>query len=453
MTMLRGLLAQRSTSFAGRALTITGVLSATLAGATSNTTGVLTCTGTLAATLANCTSNTSGAIEAATTGTFVATLDNITSVMTGSVAVAEESEVELPTMSRISDILVRARDTLADPRKERWSDERLLRLLDEAQSDLAKHSSILKGSYEFSLSIGEYNYTLPDDVWLITRATYDNKDIQLLSYDKLDEQLDWDLVEGNAIEALVFDNRNVNQIRTYPIPNADIADAAYAFQNSGYLEVTTTEFDSPFGLLTDVPSTDSLLDEFGVVTEAESILYLITDPNSCNGASVVDDIDFSSVFGVTTDVEDNLRTVGFHGDELLGVVVDIDDYSIDSVYGVTASLYDPNIKTEVMDSPYGIVTSVSESQKSIKIWYVKLPDKLTSMNSTLQTPPMFDTALKHYVVGHALRDDIDVQYREMGAESIALYERELAIATRTNASDSTRRAANYTATYRGGFNQ
>lgn len=474
MSSLRGLLPQRSTSYAGRVATISGTFISTLDDCTSSTAGTVTASGTFVATLANVTSNTIGEVEAAITGVMTATMGNVTSLTAGEI---DEGELELPMASRIVDILTRVRDTLADPNKERWSDERLLRLLDEAQKDVAKQSQILKGTYEFSLAIGEPQYTLPDDIWLITRASYDDTDIELISYDKLDElakkqytrtgpkdysrnrridfldsRLSWEDNEGSAIEALVFDNRNVNEIRTYPIPNEAIAEASYTFQNSGYLETTETDFSSVYGILTGVPTTDSLIDELGVVVDADSILYLITDPNSCNGASIVDDVLFNSVYGLTADIEDNLKTVGFKGDELLGVTVSIDDYSSDSVYGLAGDLYDPAIQTESFNSVYGVITSVTESQKSVKLWYIKIPDQLTSLSSTLQTPRMFDVALKHFVVGHALRDDLDVQYREMGLESLSLYDRDLQIASNTNSSDGTRNAVNHTSTYRGGFN-
>jgi hypothetical protein len=247
-------------------------------------------------------------------------------------------------------------------------------------------------------------YDLPADLWLITRATFDDYEIPLVSYDTMDERarrvldrsrsntqmpvgsdfgsrnsrVTWELDTGDTIEALVYDNRNMNEIRTYPIPNEDIAENDYTFENSG-------------------------------------------------------------------------PTIAFDGDELLGVTVSIDDYTIDSVYGVVTDLYDPAIATELFDSVYGVLTGANESVALVRLWYIKLPDELLTLSQDLQIPRMFDVALKHYVIGHALRDDIDVQYREMGAESLKLYARELGIAQETNRTDGTRNATNNTTVYRGGF--
>jgi len=318
-----------------------------------------------------------------------------------------ESELELAVSTRIVSILTRVRDTLADPNKERWSDERLLRLLDEAQQDVAKQSKLLKSTYDLSLVIGQAEYTLPDNLWLIVRATFDDYEIPLKSYDNMSEQsrkialnrpsqygvertngysvnldssyarYNWEVAEGSTIEALIFDNRDVQSIRVYPIPDASIAESSYTFENAG--------------------------------------------------------------------------TVSYVGDELLGVSTSITDYSANSIYGVITSLYEPAIANEIFNSVYGVVTGITESEVVVKIWYIKTPEALTTLADDLELPRMFDVALKHYVIGHALRDDIDTQYREMGAESLALYERELKIARDTSSTNATKSAVNHTSTYRGGF--
>lgn len=307
--------------------------------------------------------------------------------------------------SRIENILTRARDTLADPNAERWSDERLLRLLDEAHKDLAKQTKILKGQHTILVEIGVHTYTLPENLWLITRATYAAYDINLVSYDSMDERVRkdrlsarpinsrerghnyssaidssagraWQLDEGSEITALVYDNRNLHDIRVYPIPGIGIADANYEFTNAG--------------------------------------------------------------------------DVSFDGDEMLGVVTDITDYTFDTPFGLLADLYEPSVNVDTLDS-YGVATAIDEANKAINIWYIRIPDDVTAVDSDLETPTMFDVALKHYIVGHAFRDDLDVQYREMGVESIRLYNRELEVAQETNRTDGTRNATAYTSTYRGAF--
>lgn len=313
--------------------------------------------------------------------------------------------------TRIENILTRARDTLADPDKERWTDDRLLRLVDEAQRDIAKQTQILKSDYTFVLEIGVAEYTLPDNVWLITRASTESYEIRLFSYDRMDEETRkiqlsrtysdyqrerdhgystnvypgryiWETDTGSDIQRIIYDNRNINTIRVYPIPNEDIALNDYTFENAG--------------------------------------------------------------------------PVTFVGDELYGCVTALtgsssdEDYTFDSIYGCVTSLFDPQVTQESIDT-YGVVTAIADSAKSVTLYYIRIPDTITSVDDVPETPPMFDEAIKHYIIANALRDDLDVQYRDMAAESMTLYNRELQVVQMTNSTDSTRNANNYTTTYRGGF--
>jgi hypothetical protein len=88
--------------------------------------------------------------------------------------------------TRIADILTRARDSLADPKKERWSDDRLLRLLDEGQKDFARQCKLLKTTSLQPVVPNQAEFTLPSDCWLITRVQYADKAITLMSHEALD---------------------------------------------------------------------------------------------------------------------------------------------------------------------------------------------------------------------------------------------------------------------------
>lgn len=191
--------------------------------------------------------------------------------------------------TRVTDILTRARDTLADPNKERWSDDRLLRLLDEAQKDFARQTSLLKGYTTIPVTPNISVYSLPADCWRITRAHYAERNLRLVSHeamDTLDE--DWYTRTGPTIEALVFDQRNDNVVRCYPIPDDSSVQYNYTFEQ------------------TDTPEYAGA-GRFGVVTEFS-------------------DYTFAGVFGVVTDLFDpNIQTESF--DPIYGVVTDVGESS------------------------------------------------------------------------------------------------------------------------------
>ncbi len=298
--------------------------------------------------------------------------------------------------TRIENILLRARDTLADPQGERWSDARLIRLLDEGQQDVAKHTKILKGEVDLLVNIDQAIYDLPSDVWLLTRAAYNNCKIDFYSHSQLDHLVKtqalnqnysdnntyyssgaitssscWETDTGSKVEALVYDRRNMEQIRIYPIVNSN------------------------------------------------------------------EDVTFDS---------DNND---FIGSELLGVTTGIDNYTFNSAYGVVTEIYDPNVES-TFNSVFGVLTGVAAGR--LHLWYVRMPSTVTDISSELEIPKMFDTALKHYVVSNAFDDDYDTRVAEKAQKAAALYERELGIAQDTQAKDGIRDGQTRKTTYRGAFN-
>lgn len=308
-------------------------------------------------------------------------------------------------MSRISDLIVKIRYTLAD-QGERWSDERIVQLLDDAQKDIATHSKLLKGQYDFFIQADQFEYELPEDLWLINRAAYKDCKIDLVSYDSMDEygkkqvlssrnrdhsnfrgsrnfdydRLDacWQMDTGPTVSALVFDNRNLGVIRTYPIPSTGVEGEQYTFENS------------------------------------------------------------------------NGEPVDFVGDELMGVVVGIDNYTLDSLYGVTGALYEPGVD-ETGSDVFGIVTDVAELEAKVSIWYVRKPATLADQNSELEIPSLFDAALRYYVIAHAFYDDNDAAFMLKGDKFIALYSRELDSIMQTESTDGVDNANVFETSYRGPF--
>lgn len=375
--------------------------------------------------------------------------------------------------TRLQNIITRARDSLADPNGERWSNERLVRLASEAQQDVAKHTRILKGQADIPLVIGQHTYTLPADVYELTRATYNDYKIPLVSYNTLDDILihsisadrvdpdhrnfynridnitdKWQIEEGSEIEAVVFDRRNMDEIRLFPIPGPDIAEASYAFTAGGYLQDVIYEANSPFGIWTGVDDGGLFNMEYGVVTDADSIVYLITDPSSCSGVSLVDNIGFNSVFGITAELSDSIKEVGYYGDELFGIVTGIDNFSLNSPYGVVIDLSTPGVTQEVFNSVYGVVSNITETRGIIRLWYIRYPADLADLDAELTLPSSYDVAIKHYVVSHAFDDDLDTRYAEKSSKAASYYLRELQAIQETSARDATQ-TSQYKNNYKG----
>ncbi len=347
-------------------------------------------------------------------------------------------------MSRISDILLRARDTLADPNGERWSDPRLLRLLSEGQEDIAKQTRLLKGELDIETLAGESVYDLPSDVWLITRASFDGCKLPLHTHHELDElvrtrainQEDvyysrrgrgsstsdfgfadycWELDTGVDVEALIYDRRNADSVKLYPIPIGDEAKLVTVVTSPGF------DYD--------------LLPVDGVATEIEGLCPEIEN--------------FDTLFGVVTDIIVSTIT---ETPSVFGVVVNVTDSVLSSPYGVIVNATSTS-ETYNLSSAFGVTAGVTTVDTGVvHLWYIKVPTATLTMDSTLDLASIWDTALKYYLIGHAFDDDYDTKFEAKSAKALTLYERELAIAKKTDALDGVR-SSQYRTDYRGAFEQ
>ena len=119
-----------------------------------------------------------------------------------------------------SDVILRARDTLADPSGSRWDDTRLLRLLDEAQKVICLKSRLLRTSVDVIVHDKQSNYNLPSDLSLLTGIRYNDKPLEITTRDKLDYKLGytWSSLTGTPEYAITADT-NKGTITLVPTPS------------------------------------------------------------------------------------------------------------------------------------------------------------------------------------------------------------------------------------------
>lgn len=283
-------------------------------------------------------------------------------------------------MSRISSIIIRARDTLADPEGDRWSDERLLRLVDEAQKDICRRAKLLRTKKNIPIINGVPSVDLPSDMLLLDRVLYDNIVLPFSSHMEMDEAYGaWEKVEGNP-SILVYDKQSRGETKLYPIPiNLDLD--TYVFTSPGYIDS-------------------------GVVID--------TDPD----------------FGIVAGIEDTTQNIDY------GVLTSSD------ILSYYESFWEDNL---------GVTTGIDEGLSILTVYYLKKPKDITSMEDSLEIDDIFNSAIKYYVTGKALRDDMDTQNRIVGNEELQFYDRELKEAISDDMMDFTRNNTQYSTKYIGAF--
>lgn len=261
--------------------------------------------------------------------------------------------------SQVKDILTRVRDSLSDPKKSRWSDQRLIRLIDEAQKNLVKEAQLLRAKTVVAVVALQNEYVLPSDAFLLTRVVnQDGAPITVTSHDKMDNNeatpgytREWENDTGIDVTKVIFDKMNPRTFKVYPIPLE--SDGGEVFINSDY----------------------------GIV------------------AAVEGDI-------VTPD------------------------------YGIIGTVSSNAIDTVEINSAYGVVAEMSSTVTELTVYYRRLPVELTDEEDFLEVESVYDTAIKHYVVGMALFDDQDTQNTKVGLSVLKFYQNDLGTAVKTSKKDN-----------------
>jgi len=117
----------------------------------------------------------------------------------------------------VKTILAKVRDNLSDTEKTRWTDERLIGLIDEGQKDLANKAGNLKDIIILDLVKGEYYYSLPENVLIVTRVEYKKAALKPITTSQINRDAN---VKGSP-EYFVFDKLRRPNITLYPIPDKD----------------------------------------------------------------------------------------------------------------------------------------------------------------------------------------------------------------------------------------
>lgn len=387
-------------------------------------------------------------------------------------------------MSRVSEILLRARDTLGDTKKERWSDARLIRLIDDGQKDICRRAKLLRTSTDLLIVDGIATYAMPDDFLLLDKVDINNTRTPLIGHTELDKRLsEWVTHKGKP-QFIVYDKQDRGRLRVYPIPdfnNSSRFIPVNAYQSYRYSKVTDR-----YGCIINAPAPSEFpTGVYGFTTSIHGVFqYMEGEMPKVFHAEYPS----SSLFGVVSDISisespnvpkpiiggEISAIEGFKNKQNFGIVVgfeagkDVDVRVGDNVgiYFEGNGGYYSSFKNtgEIMqidgadgdafgfitrfqgkeevdikfDSLYGLTTGVTANENVMTIYYLRKPKPVTDIDSEIEIDDSFDKALKYYVVGMAFRDDLDTQNRSVGNEELKLYERELEQAYNDDASDFTR---------------
>lgn len=122
-------------------------------------------------------------------------------------------------MGRIQDILTNVRDILDDPNKTRWSDEKLLRILNSGIKDFVLNTECLKDRLFLQLAVNTATYDLSNYVLKFNRVQFMESVIESKKHSEMDQlSTTWQTDTGPEVKYVIFDTLKEGSIRVYPIP-------------------------------------------------------------------------------------------------------------------------------------------------------------------------------------------------------------------------------------------
>ncbi len=294
---------------------------------------------------------------------------------------------------QVRDILEASRDRLGDIDGTGWTDDRLIRLIDSAQKDICKTTSIYRKKSFIALANFNTLYSLPNDCYNITRVEYKNAQLPIYSR----EDIDSTLVKPDLYA--IKSNINRGLIEIHP-----------AFEELVFFDgyVDGTLFDGPIhiadqlGVASDIVGDICLSPNIGVATG-------IYDSLDENQRTHYGDISGSNLFNKLTIEGDNL-----------GVLCGVVHSTKDNNYGFLS-----NINYNYVEGLYGICTGFVYDPNHITIYYTAIPPKVQWVNGALVIEDLWFASIVHYVVGYARQDDNDEGNYKLGELEIDKYRDEV----------------------------
>lgn len=124
------------------------------------------------------------------------------------------------TLSQINtEVRVRIKDTFVG--RQRYTDQQLTNLINEAQRDVINNTWVISKSFSFSTLAGTTYYAIPTDLIAMQRVTSANLNIPEVTLIKLDGDngnAAWETFTGTYPQYYFQDYSKSNQIGIYPFP-------------------------------------------------------------------------------------------------------------------------------------------------------------------------------------------------------------------------------------------
>ena len=294
----------------------------------------------------------------------------------------------------VLDIVSQARERLGDLKKQRWTDNRLINIVNQGQRDICLETKFLRKEYLMPLIINQTIYTLPSDCVSIMRLEYQEELVPLHS------RSDKDIPRAITADFTAYkSNLNVDTLEIVPAPT-ELNTRTIMLQ--GLVDNSVYQVTPLYGTITrsvsDLVTIDPL---YGAVTD------LTTEYNTLEEL-------VSDGHGEIQGENKTIRAVAPNNN--LGVVIRIDQILSDDEYGVIV-----DVEGQLMNGEYGLIADINVLDDVLKVYYAASPVKVKTLETELILPDLWEDLILKYVVGTALQDDNDANNIQRGEIELGKY--------------------------------
>lgn len=167
-------------------------------------------------------------------------------------------------MSTVQAFINKVRPKVGDKDSKKFTDVRIIELINEGLEDLAKKANVNKK--QMAIPVLPYTRTLviPDDNFIkLQRIRCGNKDLEKYTHDDMDKRYSkWEEKIGSKLEAIVYDLKNPKSITLFPLLNETSANyEALNTSDSILIDIPGVPSDSVYGVITSMDVEDMVVPE------------------------------------------------------------------------------------------------------------------------------------------------------------------------------------------------
>lgn len=187
----------------------------------------------------------------------------------------------------VKDLLKKVRFILSDTDVNRWTDERLIVLLNEGLNNIAKDTILFVETAFVKLNAMQANYDFSEFAIKLLRVEYKGLPLKAYSHAEMDyKDPYWQTTEGPELKAYILDKQKEARIKVYPL-----------LQNASNELI---DFGGNFGIITGITYSELQLQvesSFGDLGEVDATdyikIYYIKRPEEVT--SIIEDIELSTL--------------------------------------------------------------------------------------------------------------------------------------------------------------